>query len=384
MFTINDYSIIDCNLELPRLGAWTVDDVTIDTDVPFNIGDQVTIKFLDRELIGTVLDTGVFQGYQRCSIVGGSGLLPNNLESTPYNSTTVGQIVRDIARKTNHELSLESNQDVLNTNLDGWNIIQMRAALALTRLLKEVNAIWRILPDGKLWVGLEEYTQEVATGDFEIIEKHPEDSIWEVYNEDYMIDALTLFDGNPVKHITYQVSGDDVTTLLNFTDTYADTTDNLTDQDDEILYNGTYRCSVVTQHSDGSLDLLPNPYLEIIKNGFVNVPIIYPFPGMSIKVPTNTICYVSFANGDPQFPRVNGWDDKDNATKVEMIHPNAQPAARKTDTVDCGILQVTSSPMGTVVVYIPPGSIIPITIGPDGTQLKGIIDSGSSIVSIGT
>lgn len=379
-YLINNKPIVECHLMLPKIGAWMANDVLIDSDEEFNIGDSVTMNFLDQTFKGTVLDTGVFRGFQQCTIIGGSGKFPDQLESSSYNSIPLGQVVNDIARKTGHTVSTSSDQNLLNHNLVGWNILKMKASLALVKLLDSQGAIWRILPDGTLWIGFETYTP-LNINDFLVIEKFPEQARWNIYNEEYLIQPLSSLDGNNIQQVEYFISKNELTQIVFFTNTFGDSIDQLTSQEDNILYNTTYRCSVVSQKSDGSLDLLPNPSNDLIKNGFSNVPIVYPFPGMKIEVPSGTICYVKFANNDPQYPRVFAWEDQTSTTgiKVHMIHDiKEQPAARKGDSVNVG--QLTFIGMGQLQ-FTPTGGM-PGMAGSSVT-LTASVGAGSNQLSIG-
>ena len=378
-FLVNGKPIVECRLSMPKIGAWLANDLLIDSDEGFNIGDSVTIDFLDTIFKGTVLDTGIFQGFQRCTVIGGTGRLPEYLESACYNSIPVGQIIRDIARKTGHQVSTTSDQNVLNNNLVGWNILKMQASLALEKVLQITNSIWRILPDGTLWVGPEKYSA-VNPEDYLVIEKFPEEARWSIYNEDTLLQPLTSLSGNDIQQVEYFLFEENLNISVTFTLNFADSIDALTNQNDNTLYNSIYRCSVVKQkQDDGTLDLTPNPYNEVIKNGFTDVPIIYPFPGMKIEVPSGTICYVQFANGDPQYPRVFAWEDQvaTNGIKVHFIHDGAeQPAARKGDGINAGKLSFQPGMSGAVLLY----NGNPVTAAVD---ITGSITAGSNQVGIG-
>ena len=152
------------------------------------------------------------------------------------------------------------------------------------------------------------------------------------------------------------------------------------------LYDAKYRCKVIKQNTDGNLDLLPDPNFDLINNGFVNVPIVYPFPGMKIKVSNGAVCFVGFANGDPQYPRVFGWEDSGEPILVEMVHTNAAEAARKGDSVDIGNITIAANPMTGAITgtYTPPMSAsIPIVGGVINLN-AGKITTGSTILKIGT
>lgn len=379
-FLVNEKPIVECHLIIPKIGAWMANDVLVDSDDSFNVGDSVTMNFLDTTFKGTILDTGIYRGFQRCTIIGGSGKLPDYLESASYNSVPLGQVVRDIARKTDHQVSTKADQNVMNSNLAGWTILKMQASLALEKALQVTDSIWRILPDGTLWVGGESYTP-LNPDDFTIIERFPEEARWNVYNEEYLIQPLTSFLGNEIQQVEYFINNNDLTMYIYFTENFADSIDNLTNQNDNILYNTIYRCAVVNQKSNGLLDLTPNPTNDIIKNGFTDVPIIYPFPGMKIEVPNGAICFVQFANGDPQYPRVFAWEDQTSTAgiKVRMIHDvKEQPAARKGDTVNVG--QLTFAGMGTLQ-FTPAGGM-PGAPG-NTVTITAVVGAGSNQVTIG-
>lgn len=377
-FTINGNPIVECRLTMPKNGAWIMNDLLVDTEDTFSIGDSITAKFLDTTFKGTVLDTGVFQGFQRCTVIGGTGRLPEYLESACYNSIPVGQIVRDIARKTGHQVSTTVDQDVMNANLVGWNILKMQASLALDKVLQVTNSIWRILPDGTLWVGPEKYST-LNADNYLVIEKFPEEARWNIYNEDILLQPLTSLSGNNIQQVDYYISGKELSIFIYFTLNFADSIDSLTNQNDNILYNSIYRCSVVQQKADGTLDVTPNPSNDLIKNGFSEVPIIYPFPGMKIEVPKDAICYLQFANGDPQYPRVFAWEDQTSTSgiKVHFIHDGAeQPAARKGDGINAGKLSFQPGMSGAVLLY----NGNPVTVAVD---ITGSITAGSNQVGIG-
>lgn len=386
-FTVNDYPLVNGHLRMTKSGVWTAYDVLVDTDTIFNKGDSVTLKILNETFKGTLYNADVYLGFQRCTILGGSGRLSEYLDSAPYNSTTVGQIFKDIARKTGHTVSTTSDLDTLNFSLKGWNIIKMKASLALEKLLSTTKTLWRVLPDGTLWTGKEQYTT-LNEKDFIIVEKFPDEGKWSIYNENYLIQPLTSLAGNNIVQVDYFIDDNTLSTDIYFDDISADSVQELTEQDDKFLYDAKYRCKVVKQNTDGNLDLLPDPNFELVSNGFVNVPIVYPFPGMRITVPVNSVCFVAFANGDPQYPRVVGWEDSLEANSVVMIHDgNQKKAARVGDEVDCGSLSVAIGMSGEVtgVYYWEPNSITFTTVPtlPAKLPIKGVITKGSSIVSIG-
>lgn len=85
---------------------------------------------------------------------------------------------------------------------------------------------------------------------------------------------------------------------------------------------------VVTQNSDGSLDVSP---LDTRYSGEKNVPLATPFPNAVVKVSPGALVILAWAYGDPgQRFCLPIWGA--GATLVSLaVGPNADPVATKTD-----------------------------------------------------
>jgi hypothetical protein len=66
-----------------------------------------------------------------------------------------------------------------------------------------------------------------------------------------------------------------------------------------------YRCRVVTQHSDGTLDVAPE---STRIPGMTRVPVVYGDAATRAKVKSGVTCYVEFADGDESKPIVRGFE----------------------------------------------------------------------------
>ena len=186
-----------------------------------------------------------------------------------------------------------------------------------------------------------------------------------MYNEIYLTQPLTNIDGNNITQVEYFITDAELKMNLYFTNTCSDSLDYITDNDYNALYRAMYRCQVVFDPGDGTVDLLPNPYNPLIANGFNRVPIVYPWPGMFFTLPTNAICNVMFANYDPQYPRVVSWEGHDNSAK---------PIARQSDP--CGTLTFTFEPGMSGATAVLTYNGIAVT---SGTTIT--ITSGSSVAA---
>ena len=394
------FDLVSGYLELPIQGIWTLWNVNIDNgDLPFSNGDPITVEFLGKNLVGTFVDAVNYDGKVTGTIIGGKGTLANIIESTSYIGVSVRSIVSFIAAKTGHSIDPSSDAKLLSTSVQRFEKVTSSASAMLSKVLSPYNAIWRVTPSGTIYIGYEQYPDMtikfptlIPAINFDILDKQQALGYWRVYTEDTLIEPAFSISGNNVKEVIYDLNVDSngITIRLDFNDPAHIIDYQMASESRDTIFHRKYRMKVSVQKADGTVTLFPDPDNILFKTGLRDVPIVYPLPGMKIKVQPGAICYVEFANGDPGLPIISSWDDKTSASLVEIIHTNALPAARKGDTVDCGklTLAVAAGVLSGLYVYpvsTPPHVPPQITVTP-GTpfQLTGVIDKGSSIVSIGT
>ena len=140
---------------------------------------------------------------------------------------------------------------------------------------------------------------------------------------------------------------------------------NLTEQTRELLFLKKYRMKVISQSSNGLLTVIPDPDLDILKNGLRDVPIEYTSPSMSAKISPGAICFIEFANGDPGRPVVTSFEGLDYLIELDIASPSiTQNAARKEDKVNCGSFTIASTP--------PPMPMTPGTLTVTYTDAFGV------------
>lgn len=100
-------------------------------------------------------------------------------------------------------------------------------------------------------------------------------------------------------------------------------------------YLASHRARVVSQASDGTLDLQP---LNDRIPALVGVRLGYGVPGISVKVKAGAIVLVSFEGGDPGSPVATVWDASavaEMTVKADRVRlaDGDRPLARKGDAV---------------------------------------------------
>lgn len=385
-------------LEIPNQGVWIMEDVSINTDEGFKDKDQVDITFMDRTLSGVLDDLVVYEGYISCTVIGGKGTLSTRLESQSWQGVSVRNIVDYIAKITSHTVSLSSDAALLATSVPRFEKLKDMASDSLSKLMSLVGGIWRIALDGTLIITKETYpdisvkypTLKETTTDgvffnYIVLDKNPNLGHWKIYCEDILVEPGFSIEGNKVKETMYDInigSQQNISIYWTFFDPQHIQDYNLSQQNRDLIYLRKYRMKVISQHpTNRTVTVIPDPDLEILKNGLRDVPIMYTSPNMHINVTMGAICYVEFANGDPGRPVVSGWEDTSNLTLLEIASPaSTQLSARKGD--GCGYLVFTPnvgmSPAvlaySPVVVPVVPPTIL---IGPIRIQ------EGSSKVKVG-
>lgn len=330
VLSVNGIAVLEGELRHARAGAW-VAEVALDGSQA--VAGKVTVTSFDEQLrlVGTVDRGGVFADTPRARIVGGAGGLEKPVEPQSYVSMPVRVVLEDILRAGGETLSPTSDAGVLRTVLSNWARERTTVSMALRALLDTIDATWRVLPDGTVWVGKASWP---AAPKFE----------YEVLDEDLAqdrmvlgVDAPALLAGTTFRDrkvsVVRHVVGDAVRTEVLF------------ERDGEgsrllaalqrlvrrlfsrIDYLAAYPARVVTQNGDLSLELKPEsdrlPPLS-------KVPVRVGIPGMKVKVSAGATVLVTFEAGDPRRPVATLWGD---SGLVEVQIGGARPFARLGDSV---------------------------------------------------
>ncbi len=138
----------------------------------------------------------------------------------------------------------------------------------------------------------------------------------------------------------------------------------------ETVYHAQYIATVQAQHSDGSLDLLPDDE-RVRGTGLSNVPMRLGLPGVDVRVVVGARVLLGFEGGNPNLPYAGMWDP--SAIESISFDGGSAPIARVGDPVV--VFWPPSVPITGVVSAAPPGAFTgTLTITSPGS---GIIDSGA-------
>jgi hypothetical protein len=300
--------ILGATVTLQYEGAWFADlelDIPSDQDPPTG---PLAFTIEDVEFRGTVQParSGEWGGRTNARVVGGAGGLSTDLEARNYAGGVirVRTVVADILRDSGETLSSESDQQLLDTQIDGWHRAQGAGHAALTQLTAQYGATWRVLRDGTVWIGTDGWP-----------EVEPNGTVLDVHNGDGVVlsapdtpDAVpgTSVRGHRILQVVHRLDSTGLRTEHHSTTVRSAFDKLLKPVRSEIDYSRKYPATVITQNADGTLQVMPDD-AKIKANGLDRCEVFVGLPGTTLKVPHGARCLVAFSAGDPSRSHVEGW-----------------------------------------------------------------------------
>lgn len=324
--TANGRPLLAATITMPRIGAWHAD---VEADGTTALEGPVTLVVSGQTFQGAVVRSNPLAGRVRARVVGGGGQLSRELESRNYaNSVTVRAILEDILGD-GEALSQQSDPSVLAITLAKWHRLRGLASHAIVALLEEVEATWRVLADGTVWIGRETWS--------EVEPKHT------LIDEDWFGGILTIapqaptlfpgvtFRGHQIEQVVH-VFGRQLRTEAYLTSAQSSLARFLAPLRRAIDYSRKWPARVSKVNGDGTIQVVPDD--DRIKGaGLDAVAIRTGFPGSLTPAPGSR-CLIGWEGGDPSRPYAEGWNAQ---TVGEMsLAGGTLPAARQGDMVLCG------------------------------------------------
>ncbi len=335
---------ITAELRLNRIGEWTCD---LDLDQETAENGKVTFQLDEIDFTGTAIPekTGMDGGRARCQVLAGNGRIRRKVSAHSYSSASgvkVGTVVRDILKDCGEDLSDLSDSETLDKKLPRWHVpAGTTAANALTKLAEACDGAWRMLRDGTVWFGAETWPEVDPEGT--LVDEQWSDGCLILASETPNMVPGTVYQGQKIESVTHRY-GERLRTEIRTNSARSALGRAFAQRQQEIDFSREYPCKVVTQNSDGTLQLLPDD--EVMRaRGLDAVPIRYGLPGCSAKLKPGARCHLAFAAGDPSRPYVGLWEFAPEFVESLTLHADrvtlggdapgeGQDIARKGDSVD--------------------------------------------------
>ncbi len=363
LVTVNGTPCVRATIRIPRIGVWFAD---LAVDVAKTISGPVTISVSDGalELKGRAARTGVFKDTAVLRVLGGAGGLASEVPAKYYRRCPAKVPLQDILQAAGEKLSTEADQSLLNQQLVAWTLLRQKAGEALRTLADELGAVWRVLPDGTVWLGLESWPV-VHMPDVDLLSEDPRAHTAVLGTDSPTLLPGTLFLGRRVSMVEHQVQPESVRTLVWFEGTNGSGEgDRLTRAVGAVVrhltahldYFALYPAKLVSQNEDGTLELKPD---DSRLPGVSKVPIRYGIPGVTVKVASGARVLLGFEGGDPQQPVATLWE-KGSVTEMTIdastdikVNGGSKAVARQGDSVHAGYLTGKADKVPVVFTYTP-------------------------------
>lgn len=222
---VNGRPVIDGHICFPRVGAWHAD---LMIDVGQTEPGSISIVFQDGTTFnGTVIRQAVFAAFLRLRIVGGAGKLYNTQVAPKHwtmNQAGTAAIplsvpLQYILNQAGEKLSPTADQGVLNTNLVSWTCVPQSCSAALRSLIQGYANSWRVLPDGTVWIGNEQWKAVDGTFNYVLLHKHTGLGVMELAEDSPLLRPGTTLGGNQITRVDNFINQGSFRTVAHYFET---------------------------------------------------------------------------------------------------------------------------------------------------------------------
>jgi hypothetical protein len=316
----NDSPVLDgSTISVPRVGAWHADLVVDKPDaltgrVAVNIGEGAVV------LRGSVAQGGAFVDTTRVRLVAGAGGLGTIAEPKHYSGVSLGLVLGDLLSKAGETLSATADSSVLSRPVEHWTTLGLPIGRIIARLMSSVaaDAVWRVLPDGTVWVGIETWPDSGLTeDDYQITHQADEQDMAVVGIEVPRLMPGTTLGGRPVSYVEYKI-GPGVRMEAWFGDGEHDRfkaaiSGAVKGALPDLEYRAWWEATIDHQ-AGNTVDLAPDAGELVPTMG--SVPLAFGIPGVTAEGASGGRALVGWAGGDPSKPRAFAFDPEINVTKL--------------------------------------------------------------------
>lgn len=179
VLTIAGKSVTRGRVRVPRQGAWHV-EAWLDADTaPIGAaalvwGDKAAAW--QGTLVPALSGVYVTGGPAQVRVVGGAGGLQTALPGASYRNVSARVILGQILAAAGERLSGASPAATLDPILARWSRAAGTAAAQVGRLSEALGVLWRVLPDGSVYVGPEPGGTLTLGKDDAVVERLPGES----------------------------------------------------------------------------------------------------------------------------------------------------------------------------------------------------------------
>lgn len=168
--------VIGRRVRMPGRGAWSAE---LELDTAQMPSGQVT---LDADggisLQGTVSGGAVYLDVAHVHLVGGAGGLGKIVTAAAYRNAQLRDALSAVLNAGGEQLSDTVDQSLLGSILPFWSTLATTVARAIDELCAAAGSgiNWRVLSDGKIWLGSETWPSQSLPSDAVLLDQASDDS----------------------------------------------------------------------------------------------------------------------------------------------------------------------------------------------------------------
>jgi hypothetical protein len=214
----NELAVTQGSITLRLRGVWSA-DLVVDTEDASKVEGDVTIDIADGtlQLVGTARRAGVYQKRALVRVTGGKGALRKELEAKAYRELSAKVIVSEILDDAGESLSGDADSGALGKQLKFWNRFAGPAGQRLQDVANELGVNWRVLADGKVWLGSEAWADSKVKN-FHLLSDNPATrSIMFGCDAPVALPGTTL-DGRKLEWVEHRISPKSIVTEALYAD----------------------------------------------------------------------------------------------------------------------------------------------------------------------
>jgi hypothetical protein len=213
--TLNDEAVMSARITLPRWGVWHADLVLPDSVLmsgaaELEVGGAVSLR-------GTVFRAGNTVDGTMVRVVGGYGGFQKVAKPAHYSQTPIETPLRALLVTAGERLHSAAHRTVLSRVLPSWTTMARGVGLCVGMLVgTHPGAVWRVLPDGSVWVGEEEWIDSEL--EYDVLAEDPGNARISVFAERPSVFPGETVGGRRVSLVQHQFNADALRTELWFED----------------------------------------------------------------------------------------------------------------------------------------------------------------------
>lgn len=351
--TVNGHRATSVRIRKPRVSAAHF-DVEIDEEV--TLVNPVVVSIEGHEFTCAVISQRPYCGRTSAFLVGGKGGLSKSIDAQHYNDASPKLLIDEILRASGEKL--DAGSELPGITFGNWQRRKGQASHALLAITDRCGLVWRSTDAGAIWVGTDAY--DTLTPDVEVLDEDWDTGALTIaadsFSELVKIVPGCTFEGQRIEQVTHIVTPTSLRTIASVDSLEGSARTFLSAIRSGMAPFASYRCKVVAQNSDGTLQLKPEDEI-IAGRGLDKVPIREGSPGWETKVASGAIVSVAFDGGNWDKPYACLWGEgqSGNVTSMEFKPGGvSSPVCRIGDIVEINLpinLPITT-PLGPSVITV--------------------------------